>query len=301
MGVYKPDWQSRNYHRLSRNRRVEIVREVNRRFREQTGVSRLLNPLSRKDRELRVKWLRIRDSVINRREQKLAEEDMEFRRELFMHDMPTIVADEMDFMGWKQAAELLETWTERTPAVAPNYSAPVTNVIKIDWVLHFARPKMVFNDIIKNRIWTNPASQKRIAEILKKRPVAVGQTFGGLSMAVTDVDKNWINARPVKRGEQALAGVLGAFELQVAISGKLLSNTGREFELKIEEVGIYVKDSFDFNGSQFLGVWGYRDAPVSNIDFRIWRTKNNAGGDFRVFSDVKRTKLSTPDIVKGPL
>jgi hypothetical protein len=99
----------------------------------------------------------------------------------------------------------------------------------------------------------------------------------------------------------ALTGALGAFELKVAIAGKLLSIGGGEFQVSIEEVGIYVKDSFDFNGSQFLGFWGYRDDPINNDDFRQWRAENHAGGDFRVFSDVKRTRLTPPDLAKAQL
>jgi Family of unknown function (DUF6402) len=68
-------------------------------------------------------------------------------------------------------------------------------------------------------------------------------------------------------------------------------------QIVINEIGIYVKDSFDFNGDQFLGVWGYRDDPINNSDFRQWRNDNHLGGDFQVFSDVKRIKLNPPDAV----
>ncbi len=34
---------------------------------------------------------------------------------------------------------------------------------------------------------------------------------------------------------------------------------------------------------------------ISNASFRDWRAKSGRGGDFLVFSDVKRLKLSTPD------
>ncbi len=34
---------------------------------------------------------------------------------------------------------------------------------------------------------------------------------------------------------------------------------------------------------------------VSNEEFRDWRTQNGRGGDFLVFSDVKRMVLNPPD------
>jgi hypothetical protein len=298
-GVYKPGWQSRDYRQLSRAERSAISREVDRRFREQTGVARRLDPTSAKDLELRRTWLRIRDAVMNKREDELYEELESLRRDSMLTEIP----HEMEWMGWTQASELLETWFERPPATAPNYSTPVTDAVKMDWVLQFARAKLVYDQIIKDRIWSNSASIVRMAAILKQQVRVAGQPWGDLSKSVTDIDKEWINARPVVDGLafDALAGALGAFVFQVAISGRLVSIGGGEFQVSIEEVGIYVKDSFDFNGDQFLGFWGYRDDPINNFDFRQWRAENHAGGDFRVFSDVKRTTLSPPELVKGRL
>jgi hypothetical protein len=296
--AYRPGWQSQEYHQLSRTQRAAISSEVDRLFREQTGVARRLDPTSSKDLELRRTWLRIRDAVMNKREEEIYDEIEEMRRDSILPEIPY----EMDWMGWKQAAELLETWFERPPAIAPKYSAPVTNVVKMDWVLQFARAKLVYDQIIEERIWTNAKSQERMAAILKQKSPTAGQ-WGDLSKPVTDVDDEWINARPVDSGLSfdALTGALGAFELKVAVAGKLLSIGGGEFQVSIEEVGIYVKDSFDFNGSQFLGFWGYRDDPINNDDFRQWRAENHAGGDFRVFSDVKRTRLTPPDLAKAQL
>ncbi len=81
---------------------------------------------------------------------------------------------------------------------------------------------------------------------------------------------------------------------------------GATFQVSITEIGIYIRDSFDFNGDQFLGFWDDSDnsvsmlnflsgTSVSNEDFRDWRTQNRRGGDFLVFSDLKRIVLSTPD------
>lgn len=265
-GIYKPGWQSREYRQFSRTQRAAISREVDRRFRKQTGVARRLDPTSAKDLDLRRTWLRIRDAVMHKREDEIYEDIENMRRDSMLPEIP----DEMDWMGWKQAAELLETWFERPPAIAPNYSAPVTNIVTMDWVLQFARAKLVYDQIIKERTWTNAKSQKRMGEILKQKPRVVGQMWGDLSKPVTDVDEEWINARPVESGSNfdAMTGALGAFELQVAIAGKLLSIGGGDCQASIEEVGIYVKDSFDFNGSQFLGFWGYRDDPINNADFR---------------------------------
>ena len=300
MSVYTPGWQSKEYHRLASDERDKVNEEVNRRFTEKTGVTRKLHATSKADLELRRTWLRIRDEVMDER---AAEEDMEFRRSMFIDDLPAIVVEDMLSMGWSEAAELLEIWAERPPATAPSYSAPVTNVIKMDWVLGFQRAKTVYDKLIADKIWTNEASQKRFAEHLKKNPRSAGSAFGDLSRSVTIIDDEWINSRSVTGGWSwdALAGALGSFTFQVAVAGRVVSSGSGRFEIAVQEVGVYVKDSFDFEGSQFLGFWGYRDDPVNNSDFRQWRSQSNRGGDFRVFSDVKRTKLSPADVVSGKL
>ena len=83
-----------------------------------------------------------------------------------------------------------------------------------------------------------------------------------------------------------------------------------------EAVGFYIKDTYDFLGNEFLGVWhkdgvlnkkqmllyvgfyGSQDwvsvanmnmqwaAQVYNSDFRKWQQVRNTGVDFMVFSDV---------------
>jgi len=226
----------------------------------------------------------------------------------------------MEWNHWNEGAELLRKWFERPPTIAPKYSAPVTNVVKIDWVLQFARAKSVFDTILKDQIWTNPAAQTRLTEFLKKQP-STDVNFGDLNKPVTQIDDMWINSRPVFSGFDQVDGLtaaLGNFQLQVAISGKVVRNgllpgctplypptglslcgsdTANVVTLEINEIGIYAKDSLDFNEEQFLGVWGYRDDPVSNKDFREWRANNNLGGDFMIFSDVKRIRRNPPDKV----
>ncbi len=297
MSTYQPGRQSREYHRLPKRKRSKIISEVNRRFREQTGVTRQLERAGAKDRKLRHVWLRIRDTVMDEREEQEIAEDLEFRHELFLYDLIDVVVSDMESEGWTRGAKFLEIWSSRRPAIAPKYSTAVTDVVTMDWVLKFQRAKKVFDKLIADRIWTNDASQKRIVKLIKTK--AMGASFGNLSLPAAQVDPSWINSRPCTSGSKvdALTAALGAFNLKVAVSGKVTARIWGAATVSIREVGVYVKDSFDFNGSQFLGFWGHRDTPVSNATFRQWRTKFSMGGDFQVFSDVKRIKLKTPDEV----
>lgn len=134
VSTYQPGRQSREYHRLSRRERSKVIREVNRRFREETGIKRQLERAGPRDRELRHTWLRIRDTVMDEREKKQIEEDLEFQHEMFLYDLIDVVVSDMESEGWTQGAKLLEIWSSRPPAIAPRYSAAVTDVVTMDWV-----------------------------------------------------------------------------------------------------------------------------------------------------------------------
>lgn len=120
-------------------------------------------------------------------------------------------------------------------------------------------------------------------------------------------------------GLDDLYGSLGAFALYAAllegtVTGK--QDAASQASLKVTRVGIYMRDTFEFIGAQYLGHWNdkgmaivpaaaaaaklsgtewYLPAysfdlgivyPFNNSDFRAYRTKTKKGGDLMVFSDV---------------
>jgi hypothetical protein len=98
--------------------------------------------------------------------------------------------------------------------------------------------------------------------------------------------------------------------LYLSVAGHICPSRGRGValghELTITDIGVHVMDSYDFEGEQPLGYWsdysvsrGPSKDPsefleVTNKTFRDWRSQNGKGGDFLVFSDVKRIKLLHP-------
>lgn len=296
MGVpYVPGRVAREYHRLPRSIRESVNRETDRLFQEETSVTRPLNPSGPADLELRRTWLRTRDKVMGKLDELLQEEIDRDKRESVLEEIPY----EMRWHHWEEGARLLETWFERPVAIAPKYSSPVTDVIKMNWVLTFARAKDVYDAMLREKIWTNEASQKRMATVLRVPSGSGVFVVGDLSLPVTALDQQWINVRSVYNGTNidGLAAALGNFNFHLVIVGKSQRLNALEYSVTVEEVGVYAKDSVDFEGDQFLGWWGYNDSLIYNSDFREWRNRNNAGGDFRVYSDVKRTRLAKPDVV----
>jgi RHS repeat-associated protein len=206
-------------------------------------------------------------------------------------------------------AILLEKWF-RNPPLGPNQAD--TTTIKMDWVLGYDRAKKVYDEIISNKIYAN----KYAAPLLKKRIISAGKQnggiFGNFDRPVPSIDKEYVNQRSVGSMLDPLddlLSALGRFNLHVAVRGEIcLSSKHPIFCISIEEIGVYVVDSFDFDGDQPLGIWNYKTNavsrinifnghPVSNLSFRQWREENKMGGDFLVYSDIKRKKLNPPEIV----
>jgi len=133
--------------------------------------------------------------------------------------------------------------------------------------------------------------------------------FGDLSLPATQLHADHINHQVV--GTTAILddmmAALANFALYVAIAGQAEGLPTGETRVSVSEVGIYVRDSFDFNGDQIFGYWSdsfpYASAlwnfgltHVQNSDFRDWRTRTGRGGDFQAFSDVKRVAVNPPDV-----
>jgi hypothetical protein len=222
-------------------------------------------------------------------------------------DIPKI----MRHNNWHNGATLLETWFSRPSAIAPGYGAPVTSVIKMKWVLGYAVARSVYNDLISNRIWVNEPAKQVIENQLRRKGLLVSKkkSFGHLGMNVDQQDKDYINYRAVDSSSlDGLTAALGKFTFRICVAGTVEPRPKKSggHLVTINEIGVYVRDSFDFNGMQFLGFWNSNTNKVAmldltvcdrvwNSDFRQWRTANGKGGDFEIFSDMKRVLRTPPD------
>ena len=107
------------------------------------------------------------------------------------------------------------------------------------------------------------------------------------------------------------------FTINIAAEGYLISDQDRKVSLIISQIGFYIQDNFDFIddsedfvtrlfGSQPLGDWSSETEDVAsigmdidkcwiNIDnkfFNDWRDKNNAGGDYVIYSNIYKIPVS---------
>jgi hypothetical protein len=121
-------------------------------------------------------------------------------------------------------------------------------------------------------------------------------------------------------------GAIGKGLLKIAVTGMVTALSGSRYRIAIDEVGIYLRDTYDFNDdhmsliSQPLGYWGFQGVSrkfqlrwdveideryaevvppdrlyaVQNDDFRRYRNVYGRGGDFVIYSDVRRMGLPKP-------
>lgn len=214
---------------------------------------------------------------------------------------------------WFKGAALLDSWFNRVATTAPKYGIPDTSTIGLNsFVLRYKRARDVYDAIIQDRIWANPAAQREVRDVLN-RAGRLGKPrgwFGNINLAAPSLDSVSVNYRTVGFGlsdMDDLSAALGNFTFRVVVAGESEGLKSGETQVYVHQVGIYVRDSFDFNGSQFLGFWDDSDDSVSmvnplsgesvrNEDFRNHRARTGMGGDFLVYSEVQKLMRKTPDV-----
>lgn len=251
----------------------------------------------------------------------------------------------MRYHGWNNGAALMSRWFSRSAQRVPDYAPPDTTTIKMDWILGYPGPKGVYDKIFEERVWANEAARGVLASRLSKWGKLTGfaANFDQSKKSVTELEDEYINFRPYGGGYSGYSGyygssgysgsgysgaqgasdnsnnasgvvagglndliaAIGAFTFRIVVVGSTTPVLPKGRQVTITKVGVFVRDSYDFDGFQFLGFWNDTNNSVSTLNpfsgtgvynstFRDYRTKTKMGGDFLVFSDVKWTTLPTP-------
>ena len=251
----------------------------------------------------------------------------------------------MDKMGWQVAPKLMRRWLN-----APAWEMPGNvkideidarrlapsqvdiGTVTMDWALGYPQVKEAYDLLLAT--WNTPKAIRRLKEKLQEAGWQGGPfRLGDLSQTTPAVDAtSQINFMPFGSKLDTIddmKGTLAKAQLKLAVSGRVARNWLEQDCFLIEELGIYVYDTYEFidDGdawySQPLGIWSEDRClskvemakwiamgwptnviaypgfvPVFNRDFNRYRTKRGLGGDFVVYSDIKRIKLSKPVKIK---
>lgn len=227
---------------------------------------------------------------------------------------PTDIPKIMRANGWKVGAALMDHWFSLPKSEAPPYAYRNDTIVTMAWVIGFERAKQVYDQLIKDKIWSNDAAKVEVRKLLDRYGLlrGIGGCFGVFQSTQPIIHQNHVNTRAVKQAMLAdlddMTAALANFNFHVQIGGEATPVLGTgKCRVSVDTIGVYIRDQYDFIGDQDLGYWDKSDNKVSarnpftgdkitNETFRDWRTANNKGGDFEVFSDVRVTTLTSPDV-----
>lgn len=252
---------------------------------------------------------------------------------VYLDDIPGA----MDAMGWKVSAQMMRRWFATKPAwempqdwrrgddidyLALPPSQVDDQIIKMKWVLGFDRVVPVFEDLHQN--WNNKPGLNELKTKLEIAGWDPGKTIkiGQNLKSAKSLDLTCqVNSRAFGEYVDTLDDFYGAIfkaTLKLAVVGKASRSLFSKRDIfEIEKIGVYVRDTYDFNVGWFedafvgLGIWSKKRmlskiemtaykltklpelvnvfpgfVPARNGDFRRWQKQRNEGGDYFVFSDV---------------
>lgn len=261
-----------------------------------------------------------------------------------LNDIPGVMRSRM---GWPVAAALMERWFRgaafEMPELMKRGRDPFElsqlgslrldeSAVTMNWALGFARVRAAMVKLQKE--WATPSALLLLKKRINDQTAGASQPsrFGNLAQPAKVIDgtcqTNYVHCGQLSDPLDDFYGAMGEATLKIAVSGLVAKNSFGKTTVVIDELGFYLRDSYDFNDgetpflSQPLGFWGFqgvsrvnvgRGIPISdqwvnqeaskihgdvyfvqNEDFRRWRIQHGRGADFVVLSDVHRVRLPFP-------
>lgn len=244
-------------------------------------------------------------------------------------------------MGWHTSAALMQRWFDSPAWEMPEewkedhgQPAPMElsrahcdeHLVKMSWAMGYERCQAAVKEA-ESRLAT-PNAVRRLRDLLRELGWKEGDivSLGSTSHSAREMDAlSQLNYAPFGSTEDPLDdmyGALGSATLKVGVVGKTFTEqdceTGKTRNyFKVEYAGFYIRDHYDFNGIQFLGIWTENKiltknemlraaipsgqsiykwatdefALVRNGHFRDYRAKTSMGGDYVIYSDILWRKL----------
>jgi uncharacterized Zn-binding protein involved in type VI secretion len=225
-------------------------------------------------------------------------EDTSKDRKFKITDIPTVMRNTLN---WPKSAELMELWFS-LPAKkmtdnekigkteASEYPAEYTNTTMFtwEWLEKFKKVREEEGDL-KNRLNNSAAKnalKRKFAKYLNNysTDIPLPHTIQNELNAVA-LHSEWqyqrksINYVPFDDIDD-LYGSLGSFGLYAAVTKctitKLTNHivTPNHYSVHVTEVGIYMRDTYDFNGNQYLGHWNFEGLDI-DIAGGVWNQLDN--------------------------
>lgn len=195
------------------------------------------------------------------------------------------------------------------------------NTVKMSWAMGFDRCQIAVRRA--ESALTTPNAINRLKSLLQKvgweksRVVSLGSPALSAREIDASAQVNYAILGAPSDTLDDMYGALGVATLKVGVAGRTFSKADSVTQrirnyFQVEHIGFYIRDHYDFNGIQFLGIWTEdrvltkqemvraalpsarsiynwtteEFALARNNDFRKYREKTGMGGDFVIYSDV---------------
>lgn len=230
----------------------------------------------------------------------------------------------MDNLGWDKAANFLERWLNGKARVLTGNLDDDFDIIdnrpqmvNINWILRDDvdtdnRAQKAFDKLKDPDYFLSQAAREVLKEDLKDEFSKSGDNkinFGdfrvkGKALHQQHIQRSEVDANFSDTPFDPLTGAMGRFSFYGIPAGVATRDGNDRVEVKVNVVGIYAVDSFDFNGFQLLGEWtppsrvdklpapgdtGFGNTAsysASNASFRKYRDATGLGADFLTMSTV---------------
>ena len=263
-------------------------------------------------------------------------------KQIVVNALPlTKVPVAMRRMGWHTSAALMQRWFDSPGWEMPEawkthdgHPAPLglsnahcdESIVKMSWAMGYERCRAAVK-VAESRL-TTPNAVQRLRNLLGRLGWREGDvvSLGSISHSAREMDAfsqlNFTTFGSTEDPLDDMYGALGEATLKVGVVGQTFTRqnsvTGKiRNYFKVEHAGFYIRDNYDFNGIQFLGIWTedkvltrsemlraatpsgqsiYKWATdefalVRNGHFRGYRAKTRMGGDYVIYSDILWRKL----------
>jgi hypothetical protein len=214
-----------------------------------------------------------------------------------------------------KGAELMERWFSLDASVNPNFAEQNDTIISMAWLLGdgmqngFERVKQLHKEIFDDRIWEDSKARVDLLKVLRRKGLlrSTPTTFAIPAGSGLVVDPDYFQRRDLSfyaaySELDDLTAAMARFNFRLVAGGRV-DPVGNDHRVTIDEIGIYVRDQYEFEDWQPpLGFWDDTNnsvsrnplagVPVFNHHFRDWREATGKGGDMEIFTDVQRHAIN---------
>ncbi|MDU9393382.1 DUF6402 family protein [Pseudomonas sp. zfem002] len=246
-------------------------------------------------------------------------------RKMGWHTSAALMQRWFDSPGWKMPESWKSDYGQPSPMVLAQAQCD-EHLVKMSWAMGFERCQIAVSKA--ELALTTPNAIVRLKTLLQKVGWKNRGTvkLGCPTFSAREIDAssqiNFVTLGTNTDTLDDMYGALGIATLKIGVAGRTFSKIAPDTQklrnyFQVEHIGFYIRDHYDFNGPQFLGIWTanrvlskkemlrsslpsgqsiYKWATdefalIQNSDFRNYREQIGMGGDYVLYSDVLWKKV----------